>query len=712
MTDPARDGRAADQDDQQGATGERERGAALLAELGEVSATRSRAERRLLEVAHQLVAATGAALLAQKGFSSVEELTATERRRWRAEAKRLCVAEIRLRLGIGEREARAMTGLACGPVDVRGQVLGALDRAEVTWGLVRGFWDRCGSLPAERAALVAEVLFGTDPATAAVERLDSEGDLREEPWQHADYWATLEREAVRAEGEDVQAERERRRAAYRARRSWLSVHDDGTATLSVTGALTTMSGIHARIEHAARALRSAGDERTLDQLRSDVPAGLLLYGTVPMPEAEVEEDLTLADLAAIHRVTTAQPQVELQVVVPWESLAGRAASDAHGMDTPNHRTALPDRTPRTGAEGDRTPEVSAALDRTPAGSALPDRALAGSVAPDRTAGTDGEHGHLGPVPRLGSVGQVLGHHPVFISPGHARELALVPGTTLSRLLVDPADGRLIERTITRYRPDADMRRQVTAADVHSRSPLTRVPASRCELDHVVPFGAIGGVTGELNLGSLDVRTHQFKTARTWSVTINRRRDLRWCTLLGQSTTTRVHDYRQYLERAVLARGSGAGGHATGGHATGGRVTAGQATAGEATAARPTGGSAADDHPTDSPAVDGSTTQTWESRRDLACQALYAAVVHRGADALLSDLDDDADDGTPLTGWCSVTRRRSDTPVPTPEEVLGLPLPVAEGEQDEQEEHGTTGGTGRGDAPGAPWSSRETEPPPF
>ena len=178
----------------------------------------------------------------------------------------------------------------------------------------------------------------------------------------------------------------------------------------------------------------------------------------------------------------------------------------------------------------------------------------------------------------------------------------------------------------------------------------------------MPFGAAGGATGELNLGSLDVRTHQFKTARTWSVAINRRRDLRWCTLLGQTATTRVHDYRQYLERAVPATGTG--------------------------------------------------PETWESRRDLACQALYAALVHRGADAFLSDRDDDADDGTPLTGWCSVARRRTATPVPTPEEVLGIRLPVADCTQDEEGEHGTTGGAGRGDAPGAPWSSRETEPPPF
>ncbi|WP_151524473.1 hypothetical protein [Serinicoccus kebangsaanensis] len=606
MTDPARSHVPG---------GPQDRGGALLAELGEVAAQRSRAERRLLEVARELVAATGETLLGQKGFSSVEELTAAERRRWRAEAKRLCVAEIRLRLGVGEREARAMTGLACAPADVRDQVLGALGRGEVTWSLVRGFWQRCGPLPAERAGLVAEVLFGTDPSTAAPERLDPDGDLRTEPWQHTDYWATLEREAVRAEGEDVQAERERRRAACRRRRSWMSVHDDGTATMSITGPLTTMAAIHARVERAARALRKAGDERTLDQLRSDVPAALLLHGELPLPQRVSEDDVTVADLEAISRIVSAQPRVDLQVVVPW----GAFTAD------------------------DEQPSQPARCDR-----------------------------------RLGSVGHVLGHHPAFISPGHARELALLPGTTLSRLLVDPADGRLVERTIARYRPDADMRRQVVAADVHSRSPLTRVPASRCELDHVLPHGTPGGLTGEHNLGSLDIRTHQFKTARTWSVAINRRRDLTWSTLLGQTATTRVHDYRQYLDRAFATTPPG----------------------------EPSGDHGAHDT--------ADTRGTIDARRDLACQALYAALVHRGADAFLSDLDDDADDRTPLTGWACVARRSPGEPVPTPEEVLGIP---AGDDLDRAARRAHPDAERRGkDRPGDPagggWPTRPDGPPPF
>src|SRR5690606_25392376 len=52
----------------------------------------------------------------------------------------------------------------------------------------------------------------------------------------------------------------------------------------------------------------------------------------------------------------------------------------------------------------------------------------------------------------GTVAELLGLHPAFLTPGQARELALAPGTTMHRILVDPADGRCIERTIASYRP--------------------------------------------------------------------------------------------------------------------------------------------------------------------------------------------------------------------------------------------------------------------
>jgi hypothetical protein len=152
-------------------------------------------------------------------------------------------------------------------------------------------------------------------------------------------------------------------------------------------------------------------------------------------------------------------------------------------------------------------------------------------------------------PGRAQVGEVLGPTSFAISPGLARELALTPGATIHRLVTDPVDGRCVERSAKGYRPDADMRRQIHAADVYSRTPGSRTHAAACELDHVTPWGWAGGPTTETNLAMLDLPAHRSKTEGYLHLTINHRRDLTFTTLLGQVVRTRTHDYGQYL-RAV------------------------------------------------------------------------------------------------------------------------------------------------------------------
>ncbi|WP_022924703.1 hypothetical protein [Serinicoccus marinus] len=174
-------------------------------------------------------------------------------------------------------------GTACAPAPVRAAVHHALRSGLASWGHVRGFWDRCANLPAESAALVAESLFGSDPAGVVPERLGPDGELLERPWHAAQFRAALEREAVRVEGQDVQAERERRTRARAERRVWLRVDDDSTATLAVTGPLTSLCAISQRLDSCAKSLRKAGDERTLAQLRSDVAQTLCCTAPSPSP---------------------------------------------------------------------------------------------------------------------------------------------------------------------------------------------------------------------------------------------------------------------------------------------------------------------------------------------------------------------------------------------------------------------------------------------
>ena len=143
------------------------------------------------------------------------------------------------------------------------------------------------------------------------------------------------------------------------------------------------------------------------------------------------------------------------------------------------------------------------------------------------------------------VGQVLGAHPAFVSLDQIHDLAVLPGTVLERLLVDPADGRCVERSIDRYRPDAAMRTQILAADVTCRAPGCLVHAAACQLDHVIEHGTPGGVTAETNLAPLHVGHHHAKTLKAWDSSLASNRDMTWTSLLGRLYRTRSHDYRQY-----------------------------------------------------------------------------------------------------------------------------------------------------------------------
>lgn len=493
--------------------------------LGTVTRRRSELDASMIEATAAVVVAVRDRVLARKGLLGAE-LGRGQAREVASEVRRLAAAEAEVLAGFGVDEARQLVGVATARPVLRQVVTEALRRGEASWSLVRVFWQRSARLTDDQQLLVAEALFGTDAAEAAEERLDEDGDLSGEPWAHATFAAACRREVTACEGQDVVADRERRRRAYAARRASVRAHDDGTATLTVTGPAITVSAVHQRIDRISRTVRRGGDERTLDQLRCDVIETLLLHGVLDLPQPDQLDLITPQQADRLAAVLDAQPSVQLQVVVPADALAmgfpvcGSCAAqlDAEADD------------PRA-----EVPPVPGPPPGPPAGppAGPPPGPLAGPPPAD------------GP-PGRGLVGEVLGPLPFFVTPGHGRELALLPGTTLTRLLTDPADGRLIERTIKVYRPDAQMRRQVMATDLYSRAPGSRLSGQCCELDHVTPYGAAGGQTCETNLASLDKRRHQFKTLGAWHVAIRARRDLTFTTVLGQVVGTRSHDYRQYL----------------------------------------------------------------------------------------------------------------------------------------------------------------------
>ncbi|WP_298886800.1 HNH endonuclease signature motif containing protein [uncultured Serinicoccus sp.] len=498
------------------------RARALLSVIEGVTQTAARLDAALVLAARHQTAAIGRSLLAQRDVGSPEDLSTSQRLRWRARAKALSRHEIEAATGWGSGEVVDLVGLATAPREAAEPAIEAMATGVAPWRLARSFWRDCGALGTDEAAHVAEVLFGTDAERCAPERLDPDGALSEAPWFHREFRSALRREVTRLRSTDPVAARAEREAALASRSMGVTIDENGTGTVTMLGSALQVTAIADRVDQAARRARAAGDERTLAQLRTDIGLSLLLHGTVlpadetPQP-ARPEDSTTPPGLRwtpELVQILSGMPSATLQVVVPYAAVHG-------GLRPPS--TASQDHAPAPPVEVPPDPV-------TPSPPAPPPAALPPADPP---AG------------QLLTVGQVLGAHSASISADQIHDLTVLPGTVLERILVDPADGRCIERTLERYRPDAAMRAQILAADVTCRAPGCLVHAGACQLDHVIEHGAAGGVTAETNLAPLHVGHHHPKTLKAWDSSLADNRDMTWTSLLGRLYRTRSHDYRQY-----------------------------------------------------------------------------------------------------------------------------------------------------------------------
>jgi hypothetical protein len=116
-------------------------------------------------------------------------------------------------------------------------------------------------------------------------------------------------------------------------------------------------------------------------------------------------------------------------------------------------------------------------------------------------------------------GELEGHGP--IPAALARRLAGDPEAWWRRLFTDPVTGTAVHLDARRYRPPGSMREFVRAREVTCAAPGCRVPASRCDLDHVVPYehdrpGGGAGATRPDKLKPGCRRHHRLKTLSAWS----------------------------------------------------------------------------------------------------------------------------------------------------------------------------------------------------
>lgn len=483
------------------APGVKARATQLLAAVEAISTTAAQVESVLVTATAELTQMTGRLLLAEKGAHSPEELTSDQRDRWRARAKRVTRHEIEAVTGWGAGESMDLVALANTPAAITGPVAHALSTGHAPWRLVRRYYRACSGLDHEDAAAIANGLFGNDPKAAVTERITSDGEWVGGPWRHREFYRALDREVAKVNSRDPQAAREAQARALAASDTRVSISSDGTAAVTTVCSPTQAAAIAERVERAARAARHAGDPRPLHQLRAAVAASLLLHGTLPLSDRPADPELvTTQDSAQLTKIMHALPTANLNVIVPLGTLIG---ADRNALTTQPPHPDDSGRPPPASPEADEESEVG--------------------------------------------VGEVIGPYPLFLYPGQVRELALTPGSTLHRLLTDPATGRCVERSTTAYRFDAAMKAQIVAADVFCRAPGCLTPGQWAQIDHVEEYGSDGGYTSEANGQLLHTGHHDQKTQGAWDATINRSREVTWRTLLDRIIRTKAHDHNQYTK---------------------------------------------------------------------------------------------------------------------------------------------------------------------
>ncbi len=266
--------------------------------------------RRMREAVHEQVRAhnddlehlTQAALLSPD-LVAAELLTAT-------------VDEAALATGLPTWEVARRLQLADDAAGRGARVLAALGRGEVTL-------DRALRIHRDTARL------RTETALAVSERLlapGRDGNLR----SHAAFMRELRRQVALHTPDPAQD-----RADAIADRDASAVLDPdaiGTGSLLVTGEAGRVCAAIGRVDELARTLRSAGDPRTLRQLRSDVALDLLLYGWATLDPPDGDPRAAIPEQSRATFMGQAPPaQVTITV-----SLATLLGLDQEVAEIPGH----------------------------------------------------------------------------------------------------------------------------------------------------------------------------------------------------------------------------------------------------------------------------------------------------------------------------------------------------------------------------------------
>jgi hypothetical protein len=402
-----------------------------------------------------------------------------------------------------------------------------------------------------------------------------------------------------ARGADPRGQAERRAGARQRRCAYGRIGTDGMGSLTVHAAAERIAAALGRADAVARRARAAGDERTLEQLRSDFMMDTLLFGwpTDTSTDTDTRTDAgTCSPDSHGSSGTSCPTSVTKGAATTGASGSGPAEARApfrqpEASDDPAElcpecvefgeldRAVPPERfgeADRPGApSGEPRPPDGHPADPGPCGGDArqprpPDRQRdepgpGDGDAPGAKPTEKGDAGEaFGPGLWLGrpppaqvwivvpfEVAAGMSDAPCelpgrgWVTAEHAREIISAPGSVWHQLSVDVDTGYALHLDSRGYRPSAELLAQVRARDGVCRGPGCDVPAHQCDFDHEMEWPE--GATTYVNGYSKHRLCHMARTARLWRSEPHGEHGLKWTTLTGREYLTYPKNWLETLQ---------------------------------------------------------------------------------------------------------------------------------------------------------------------
>jgi len=345
----------------------------------------------------------------------------------------------------------------------------------------------------------------------------------------------------------------RHRQALELRRVSLDPKPDGMAELSALVAAEKGQAIFNTLTAAARTARAAGDERTLDQLRTDVFTSLVMSGSPsssPRPSRGPHPPAAdpLGAAGDPDRWTVGDPACGTACGAAGgpsrDSVCGAAGGPSR--DSVCGAAGDPSRDSVCGAAGDPSRDSVCGAAGDPAGRAqqvpFTGGILSGPTAETAVTPTEDVSGIRAEIMVLIDASTLFGADDMPaelngygpISAEAARRLAR-QALHWTGLVKDSSSGEILAVGRRRKVP-AGLRRWLQARDGTCRFPGCRVSTGRTEIDHTIPWSQ-GGQTEHGNLGNLCPKHHRLKTLGLWKAHQPQPGKLEWVSPFGHRYST-------------------------------------------------------------------------------------------------------------------------------------------------------------------------------